>query len=182
MKDKLLKVKVCLVGDANVGKTSLIHRFVMDVFDDRYVQTLGTKVSKKELLIEHPGLDQAMNVHMTIWDIMGQKGFRELLKDAYFQGASGVVAVCDLTDRSTLDDLDDWIESVHAIAGKVPAVFVANKADLTDNRKFGDAEIAQVAEAHGSLHYLTSAKTGAEVEKAFRKLADLMVDTRISKK
>ncbi len=182
MKDKLIKVKVCLVGDANVGKTSLIHRFVMDVFDDRYVQTLGTKVSKKELIIDRPNLDQPMNVHMTIWDIMGQKGFRELLKDAYFQGASGVLAVCDLTNRSTLDDLDDWIESVHAIAGKVPAVFVANKVDLPESKKFGDVEIAQVAEAHGSSHYLTSAKTGVEVEKAFHKLAVLMVDARLGKK
>lgn len=179
MTDKLMKVKVCLIGDAQVGKTSLIHRFVMDVFDDRYVQTLGTKVSKKEMKIDVPRTEHRMNVHMTIWDIMGQKGFRELLKDAYFQGASGIVAVCDLTNRASLDDLDDWIESVKAIAGKIPAVFVANKVDLAQEKQFGEEEIANVAKAHGSSYYLTSAKTGVEVENAFQTLASIMVEAKM---
>jgi len=73
---KRMKMKVCLVGEAAVGKTSLIRRFVLDDFDDKYIQTLGTKVSKKELTVAIPDGSGNMKVDMTIWDIMGQKGFR----------------------------------------------------------------------------------------------------------
>src|SRR5207249_9572463 len=80
------------------------------MFDDRYITTIGTKVSKKELSLYHPERDMQVKMDMTIWDIMGEKGFRELLKDAYFYGANGILAVADLTRRKTLDELDDWID------------------------------------------------------------------------
>ena len=97
MEAKRMKVKVCLVGEAAVGKTSLIRRFVLENFDDKYIQTLGTKVSKKELSAPNVDPSGDMKIDMTIWDIMGQKGFRELLKEAYFYGAKGILAVCDST-------------------------------------------------------------------------------------
>ena len=104
---KHLKSKICLVGEKAVGKTSLIRRYVLNMFDDHYITTIGTKVSKKEVRVFNPEKDLLVDVDMTIWDIMGEKGFRELLKDAYFYGANGILAVCDLSRRRTLDDLDD---------------------------------------------------------------------------
>src|SRR5438094_8381169 len=85
-----IKTKVCLVGEAAVGKTSLIRRFVQDEFDDRYITTLGAKVSKREMAFETPDRTK-IHMDMTVWDIMGEKGFRELLKDAYFYGANGIL-------------------------------------------------------------------------------------------
>src|SRR5436189_2422343 len=114
-----IKTKVCLVGEAAVGKTSLIRRFVQDEFDDRYITTLGAKVSKREMAFETPDRTK-IHMDMTVWDIMGEKGFRDLLKEAFFHGAKGVLAVADLTRRRTLDDLDDWIDSVEQVVGKVP--------------------------------------------------------------
>src|SRR5207253_4979715 len=96
---KHVKAKVCLVGDVAVGKTSLIRRFVQDEFDDRYITTLGAKVSKREMQFGTPDRTQ-IHMDMTVWDIMGEKGFRDLLKEAFFHGAKGVVAVCDLTRYS----------------------------------------------------------------------------------
>src|SRR6058998_1109865 len=123
-----MKVKVCLVGEGAVGKTCLIRRFIQDQFDDRYISTLGAKVSKKEIKVDGP--NGGMDVDMTIWDIMGEKGFRELLKEAYFHGAQGVLAVCDVTRKETLDDLEDWVAAVVKVTGNVPIEFLANKADL----------------------------------------------------
>ncbi|MFA5896673.1 MAG: ADP-ribosylation factor-like protein, partial [Thermoplasmata archaeon] len=117
---KQLKSKICLVGEKAVGKTSLIRRYVLDMFDDQYLTTIGTKVSKKELRVFSPVRDLLIDMDMTIWDIMGEMGFRELLKDAYFYGATGILAVADLTRRKTLDDLDDWIDGVEQIVGRVP--------------------------------------------------------------
>src|SRR5438128_10786758 len=123
-----IKTKVCLVGEAAVGKTSLIRRFVQDEFDDRYITTLGAKVSKREMTFEARDRTK-IQMDMTVWDIMGEKGFRDLLKEAFFHGANGVVAVCDLTRCRTLDELDDWIERVVNVVGKIPIFNEVHKAE-----------------------------------------------------
>ena len=122
-----MKVKICLVGEGAVGKTCLIRRFIQDQFDDRYISTLGAKVSKKEIKLDGP--NGGSDIDMTIWDIMGEKGFRELLKEAYFHGAQGVLAVCDVTRKQTLEDLGEWVAAVVKVTGNVPIEFLANKAD-----------------------------------------------------
>jgi small GTP-binding protein len=179
MEEKRMKVKICLVGEAAVGKTSLIRRFVLDDFDDKYIQTLGTKVSKREIRMRHPGDEGELRIDMTIWDIMGQKGFRELLKEAYFYGAKGIIAVCDVTRRATLDDLDDWIEGVYSVTGRIPIQFLANKIDLKDEAAFGEEELKQSARAYDSPYEFTSAKTGENVEAAFQSLAERVALERL---
>jgi len=140
---KRLKSKICLVGEKAVGKTSLVRRFVMNMFDEQYVTTIGTRVSKKEVHISMPDLAQSVQVDLMIWDIMGEKGFHELLKDAYFYGANGILAVADLTRRRTLDDLDDWIDSVEQVVGKVPILIAVNKADLASNARFRERDVRE---------------------------------------
>ncbi len=180
MEARRMKMKVCLVGEAAVGKTSLIRRFVHDDFDDKYIQTLGTKVSKKEIFMEARGGKGKLKVDMTVWDIMGQKGFRELLKEAYFYGAKGIIAVCDVTRRNTLDDLDDWIEGVYSVTGRIPIEIFANKMDLKEKMEMGRDEVEQFSKAYDSPWHFTSAKTGENVEEAFRGLATRIVKERVS--
>ena len=167
---KRIKSKVCLVGEASVGKTSLIRRYVLDEFDDKYVTTLGAKVSKRE--IDLPVGDVQYQVDMTIWDIMGEKGFRDLLKEAFFHGAKGTLAVADLTRYSTLKELDDWVQSVFNVVGEIPVVFAINKIDLKDEVMvlYGDKEIEQAVRAFGAPYIYCSAKTGENVEGLFRRL------------
>jgi small GTP-binding protein len=172
---KQFKVKVCLVGEKAVGKTSLIRRYVLNMFDDRYITTIGTKVSKKEVSLYQPELDVQIRMDMTIWDIMGEKGFRELLKDAYFYGANGILAVADLTRRRTLDELDDWIDGVMRVCGRVPTVITVNKADLVNQAQFDEKQVAQFAKAFDSTYLYTSAKTGQNVEEAFRVLGEAIL-------
>src|SRR5947208_16197263 len=144
---KRMKVKVCLIGEAAVGKTSLIRRFVLDNFDDKYIQTLGTKVSKKELASPSPDGSGDLKIDMTIWDIMGQKGKRELLKEAYFYGARGILAGCDVTLRKTLEDLDDWIEGEYSVTGKRPIELPGTSSDMKDHQQSADGEIIQTTTA-----------------------------------
>ena len=166
-----MKVKVCLVGEGAVGKTALIRRFIHDQFDDRYISTLGAKVSKKEITIKSPKGDGEIAMDMTIWDIMGEKGFRELLKEAYFHGAQGILAVCDLTRKDTLGELHDWIAAVHKVTGQIPIQFLANKADLEKQKAVSEDDVKKVAEVHKSPYLFTSAKTGQNVEAGFQGLA-----------
>src|SRR5256885_12674494 len=89
-----MKVKVCLVGEGAVGKTCLIRRFIQDQFDDRYISTLGAKVSKKEIKVDGP--NGGMDVDMTIWDIMGEKGRSE-------EHTSELQSPCNLVCRLLLE-------------------------------------------------------------------------------
>jgi len=119
---KQFKAKVCLVGEGAVGKMSLIRRYLIDQFDDSYIMTLGAKVTKKEIESPLPERDLRARLELMIWDVMGQPKFRELLEDVYFQGASGILAVADLTRRETLDALVEWIDRVDRITSQAPVV------------------------------------------------------------
>src|SRR3989337_726144 len=179
---KRMKMKVCLVGEGAVGKTSLIRRFVLDDFDDKYIQTLGSKVSKKEITAASPDGSGELKIDMTIWDIMGQKGFRELLKEAYFYGARGILAVCDITRRKTLDDLDDWIDGVYSVTGKIPTVLLGNKTEFIEHAQISEEDLAQAARAYDCPYFFTSARTGLNVELAFATLAERVAHERYARR
>ncbi len=166
--DDLMKVKICFIGDAGVGKTSLIKRFVLDVFDDRYIATIGTKVTKKIVEVDNQGTP--VKVMMLIWDIMGQKGFRELLREAYFFGAHGAIAVCDLTNKESLEELRYWIKALTDVAGDVPMVFAGNKSDLENEKVVKEADLQELAAKYDCKAFMTSAKTGQNVENMFKAL------------
>jgi len=176
---KTLKSKVCLVGEVAVGKSSLIARYVHEMFDERYLMTIGTKVVKKTVDLRVDARDADVSVEMTIWDIMGEKGFRQLLKEAYFYGANGILAVCDLTRRSTLEDLDDWADHIIRVVGDVPLIVAVNKADLADEAKFDEDAVSTFLSAYGASYVFTSARTGQNVESAFESLARSMVDQQL---
>ncbi len=168
-----IRTKICLVGDNNVGKTSLIRRFVLDTFDDKYTSTIGTKVTKKEVTVKKDG-GREIALSMLIWDIMGQKGFRELLRESYFYGAEGAICVCDVTNRESLEELKYWIKSLESITGHIPMVFLGNKNDLTDQMVVSRQDIEKIATSYGSPSMVASAKTGENVETAFMRLASLL--------
>src|SRR5438094_1121209 len=115
------------------------------MFDVGSLHTIGTHVTKKDLRIPLPNYGMQVDIDMMVWDIMGEKGFRELLKDAYFYGANGILAVADLTRRRTLDNLDDWIDGVEDVVGKVPILIAVNKADLAANARFREIDVATFA-------------------------------------
>ena len=167
---KHVKAKVCLVGDVAVGKTSLIKRYVQDQFDDRYIATVGTKVTKKTVDLLWKGSPAMLD--MMVWDIMGEKGFRALLRDAYFEGSHGVIAVCDLTRKDTFYDLNNWVQMIRKQVGNVPIVFLGNKMDLKERLVVTEEELARMGAIHNAPTFLASAKSGAGVNEAFKALAD----------
>ncbi|UCE75368.1 MAG: GTP-binding protein [Methanomassiliicoccales archaeon] len=174
-KDTEIIKKICLIGTGEVGKTSLVKRFILDMFDDKYLRTLGTKVSKKAINIEYPEKDLKVHLTMLIWDIMGQATFRTLLADSYFYGAAGSLAVCDSTRADTLPALEEWIKSLRNAVGDVPMIFLANKCDLLDKQEVDEDMLRSLAKKYESQYYFTSARTGENVEKAFYELGELVI-------
>ncbi len=158
-----VKLKVCLVGDESVGKTSLIRRFVYSVYDESYIRTIGTMVTRREVDIPNTNYQ----AHLLIWDIMGRKDFMDLFKEAYFKHAKGIVAVVDLTRTKTLQSLNQWVEGITKSVGKVPTVVLANKADLKDKVEMDDSDIDLYCKNMSYPWFKTSARTGENVERAF---------------
>ncbi len=176
LEDPRMKLKICLVGEGNVGKTSLVGRFVYGAFQDRYLITLGTKVTKKRLRVKIPGSRESDHVALVIWDIMGMKGFRELLREAYFHGTQGILAVCDMTRPETLADLDGWKSSLEEVVGSIPTYVLANKVDLVEETRLSSDQLKAFCTKRGCPYVLTSAKTGENVEEAFEGLTRLILE------
>lgn len=173
--DDTRKLKICMIGDVGVGKTSLIRRYVMDVFDDKYIATIGTKVTKKEMQVKDPRTGNPQKIMLLIWDIMGQPSFREVLREAYFYGVEGSLAVCDVTSKESLGELRYWIKAMTSTTGKVPIVFLGNKCDLREETRVPYQDIEIFARKHDSPAMLSSAKTGYNVEQAFSTLVEMML-------
>ncbi len=178
---KYFRRKICLLGDGGVGKTSLIRRFVEDVFNDKYVTTLGTKVTMKELNIKSPQNEQPLKMTLMIWDIMGQKELKRLLI-SFYKGAKGALIVADITRKETLESINDWIQSLHNCVGKVPVLFLLNKSDLMDQTRMKQDEIMNLAKKHGTSFLFTSAKTGKNVDKAFMRLSEMLLQKEEKKR
>lgn len=169
MRTERVKLKVCLVGDRGVGKTSLVRRYVTDLFSDKYVQTLGTKVAKKEVDFLVPEADLRIHALLQVWDIMGHSGFRELLRAAYFHGAQGILAVCDVTDGASLEGIRPWVDGAFEVSGEVPVHILVNKADLPPVVE--EKDVAAFARPRDMPYLYTSAKRGDNVRRAFEDLA-----------
>jgi small GTP-binding protein len=178
--DNRFKLKVCMIGEGNVGKTSLIRKFVYDTFDDSYVSTIGMKATKKEMAVCNPGGGGDFQVCFTIWDIMGQPGFRQLLKETYFRGASGLIAICVVTRKDTLNALPEWMKTCRKATGEVPVVVLGNKCDLVDEQEVFLEDLNNFALNYYKVStFLSSAKTGRNVESAFRALSESIITNMV---
>jgi len=173
MELKELLKKVVLLGDGAVGKTSLTARYVVNKFDDKYIATIGTKVSKKDMQLTKPNL--IINLRLMIWDILGQKEYSKI-RTASLSGAQGVILVGDLSRPETVKSLESfWIPEIESSVGKIPAVLIGNKHDLAGKGSETVETLESMGERFGYPTFLASAKTGENVEEAFAVLGELLV-------
>lgn len=164
--------KVCLLGDFSVGKTSLVRRFVYNKFEDKYISTIGVKVSRKTVAV--PTEAEVVELTMMLWDLAGSEEFDQV-RVSYLRGTAGAVLVCDLTRAETLDSLQRYIQDLLDVNPAAQIILAANKNDLLDQHQVTPAQVATVAAAFSAPYYLTSAKTGDEVETLFRELGRMLV-------
>jgi small GTP-binding protein len=167
---KEMMKKMCVIGEAAVGKTSLIRRFVLDKFDDRYIPTLGMKTTAKELQFTMG--EEEVRLRLQIWDVIGLRCFSKLQKKTY-ESSNAAFFVLDITRPGTLYSFENWLSSLYKVAGEIPVMVLANKNDLKAEIK--KREIEKIAMDYGFLYYLTSAKTGENVDEAFNTLGKLMI-------
>lgn len=159
-------LKVVMVGDPAVGKTSLVMRYVQGFFQHDYKATVGTQIMSKEVYVKD------VMVKLSIWDIGGQEKF-DVLAPAYYRGAAGGLAVFDLTRRETFENVPKWISRLQTYASpNASAIIVGNKADLVDERQISFDEAVDLADKLGFPYVETSAKSGKNVIKIFELIAE----------
>jgi small GTP-binding protein len=169
-----LQKKVCLIGDPGVGKTSLVRRFVFDMYDDKYISTIGAKVVRKAIGLDVPGQNMHVELSMLIWDIAGQ-GRDVMFKGTFLRGMEGAIVVADGTRPETFPCLSEVVNYNSHQPAVVPTIFLINKSDLGEPSAF-DLKEANALAADRSIPVLsTSAKTGQNVEEAFSRLGRMIV-------
>jgi len=163
----MLQKKICMLGSFAVGKTSLVRRYVESIYSDAYLTTVGVKIDKKTVQLS------AQDVTLVLWDLYGEDEFQKI-RWAHFRGASGYVLVADGTRQATLEKAISLEDGVRQAVGSIPFVFVLNKADLASSWEV-DAGMEDRLVARGWDVMRSSAKTGENVENAFRKLTEKML-------
>ena len=164
--------KVCLLGDFGVGKTSLVRRFVYERFEDKYLSTIGVKVSRKTMVLSYQ--DKLIDLSIILWDLAGSEEFNQF-RASYLRGASGIMLVCDLTRPETLHHLPSYLDDMHQVCPMADVILAANKADLKDEQRLSTSEIEAFVSDLNIPYYLTSAKSGDGVEAIFRQLGYRMM-------
>jgi small GTP-binding protein len=172
------KFRIVLLGDACVGKTSLMRRYTENAFDEEYKQTIGTTFATKDVKIaDDEGEERA--VRLVIWDMGGQSTYRELRRQ-FMKGAAGAIIAYDVTRPETYMSMNNWFESFREACPDSPVIICANKVDLEDKRMVPVEPGLMLRDWFQSDYYETSAKTGAQVTDVFTKLGQIVLGINLS--
>jgi len=173
--DKLQKIKVesgeyayklILGGEGGVGKTSMVHRFVENSFLTDYKSTIGTSIMKKEC--EFEGLNS--KVRFVMWDLAGQAQFKRV-RQSYISNAEAGILVYDVTRKDTFNSVESWQKEIQSVSPTISLILVGNKIDLTEDRVVSTEEGEEIAKKLNLSYIETSAKTGENINYAFKMLA-----------
>ncbi|MHA1899378.1 MAG: hypothetical protein DRO88_10930 [Promethearchaeia archaeon] len=162
-KKKKLRFKLVVMGDPNVGKTTLINRFVTNQFHSEYKPTLGISITNQEYYLQ--GFEDKI-LNFMIWDLAGQKFFQRVRK-AYYRGANAVFIVYDTTNRESFESVEGWSKDIKEVLPEVPIIILGNKIDLKESRKVSNKEGSALALKLKCSFLESSAKSGENVRDAF---------------
>jgi len=170
--DILTTLKILIIGESGVGKSSLLLRFTDDTFDPEQASTIGVDFKVKTLTVE--GNNKAK---LAIWDTAGQERFRTLTP-SYYRGAQGVILVYDVSSKQSFNKLDAWLNELETFATKHDLVkmLVGNKIDK-ERREVSKEEGLKFARKHRMLFIEASAKTKEGVQYAFEELVEKIIQT-----
>ena len=163
----MMQKKVCMLGGFAVGKTSLVRRFVTNVFSEHYQTTIGVTVEKKTVTVDH------QDAMLMLWDLYGEDEFQHV-RESYLRGSSGYILVIDGTRKATLDTARLLQQTVVRTVGPLPFVAIINKSDLRSEWEIDQPAIEQLRE-QGWPVFFGSAKLGQGVDELFGRLAAMLL-------
>ena len=167
----MIKFKVVIAGDKNVGKTSLLRRYATGKFEKSTLSTIGVDFETKKVIVKMDDGSE-VDILLNLWDFGGEKKFR-ILFPSYVSGASGALMLYDITNKDSLADLHAWIKLIESV-NQPPRtkILLEHKIDLENQRAVSRDDAMEIFKQHKFQGEIlgTSAKTGENVEKAFEML------------
>ena len=164
-------LKILILGDGGVGKTTLLHRFVKGEFIDTSTMTIGVQVHTKELEID------SQDCQLMLWDVTGQERFRFMIEE-YFKGAHGALILFDITNMKSFVNIEKWMTLLKKFYKDFPVILVAAKYDLEEFSMVGDLYATKLQKRLDMLDYIkTSAKHGLNIDSPFETVARHVVNS-----
>ena len=163
------KLKIMVLGETRVGKTSLIRKYIKNQFGDNYLSTVGIDFQEKVIQVN----DKL--ILLQLWDTAGQERFRDIAKN-YIKSADGVLLVYDITSKQTFEKLDYWHKTLKENAHEhIKYIIVGNKCDLNEKREVEKESGEDFAKKNNIYFYETSAKNGINVNEVFQILTNEVI-------
>ncbi len=164
--------KLIVIGDPEVGKTSIVLRFTDNAFKRTYLYTVGVNITRKEL-----NLENKYKIQFVIWDIAGQSKY-EMIRTHFYEGADCFFLVFDLTNLESFQSISKWYQDLKNHIENTPKLrgfLLGNKKDLTDDRKISTQQASELANKLNLEYLETSALTGESVAESFSKIAKTLI-------
>ncbi|EAL64032.1 Rab GTPase [Dictyostelium discoideum AX4] len=169
MTDTEKSFKVVLLGEGCVGKTSIVFRYIDNIFNDKHLMTQHAGFFQKHINIG------GKRICLTIWDTAGQERFHAL-GPIYYRGSQGALVVYDITDNDSFIKAKNWIKELKTMLGNdISLCIIGNKCDLEKTRVIPLADAEAYAKSVGAIHYSTSAKLNKGIEELFLDLTRRMI-------
>lgn len=167
--DQKLRIKLLMLGDSGVGKSSILTRYTEKKFAEGIVGTAGIDFRNKE------GFVEGKEIMMEIWDTAGQERFRTITSK-YYHGAMGIILTYDITDRNSFDNINAWLTQIRANTSidDIAIMICGNKTDLTP-REISEEEAQKFADENSALFIETSAKNDVNIHTLFNRLNTAIV-------
>ena len=172
-------IKLVLIGDSAVGKTSIRNNYLGHGFEEDHLTTLGADFAATTKSIDD------IQIKYQIWDLAGQPMFKNV-RPRFFKGCFGALAVFDITRKETFHNLTNWIQELYQYSGRgvVPVIILSNKMDLENHDVTVDEaeefieELNKKTKSHNieNFYLETSAKTGLNIERAFEIIGEYIVE------
>ena len=167
-------IKVVLIGDSGLGKTSIIQRYVNDVYDPNQLLS-----SSAQFITKTVELNDEQSIKFDVWDTAGQEKFRALAK-IFYKDAKAIVLVYDITNRSSFEQLQNyWFKEIeeNSLSDAI-LVIVGNKSDLYENEQVSDKEGQKFADEKNAIFKRTSALSNRNIDSLFKDIAKKYFDPK----
>ena len=159
-------MKIIVIGNGRVGKSTLAMKFVKNIFTTEYKQTLGVDFLNIKKYIKK--IDQTIDFY--IWDTAGQDQFNAITR-RYYRGADACLIVFSINDKESFNQVKSWHKKMISECGEIPTALVMSKIDLKEEQKISDEEAEKLAKELKIKLFKVSSKEGIMVEECFEYLA-----------
>ena len=167
-----LNIKLILIGDSDVGKSTILLNYTENYFSEKLIATIGLENKVKTINI------RGLNTKLQIWDTAGQEKFHSLTK-GFFRNTDGILLIFDLTNKESFNNIKTWIEEVEDNSdSKTKKLLVGNKIDMKDNIVVSNNEIDNLCKKKKINYIEVSGKQNINVSKAFETLVNLIIDKK----